>query len=143
MVQYMNSLSELQLFSDDFIDSLPNEKDSATLVGLKGDLGSGKTAFVKAVAKKLGITEEVLSPTFVLAKFYAINNGLWGKLVHIDAYRIEKPEEAKVLRLEEILADSRNLVMIEWPEQLGLVFPEGARMLYFRFIDESTREIQY
>lgn len=109
----------------------------ATVIGLSGHLGAGKTAFVKAVAKKLGIPEEVTSPTFVLMKIYGIPKGAalrgdvqtrgdgidafpWSHLVHIDAYRLEGRRELEALDYENIVSDAGNLVMIEWPENVGL-----------------------
>ena len=141
MGKELRSLAELTAFAEEFISTLQHETGHATVVGLSGDLGSGKTAFVKAVAKKLGVQEDVLSPTFVIAKFYDLSDSAWGRLVHVDAYRIEQPDEVRALRFGELLADSRNLVMIEWPEQLQEYFPEDARTLHFRFVDETTREV--
>lgn len=100
------------------------EADEAFVVGLSGHLGAGKTAFVKAVARELGIEEIVTSPTFVIMKIYEIEraraNATFKRLVHIDAYRLERREELEVLMFEEIIADKNNLVMIEWPENAGL-----------------------
>lgn len=94
--------------------------DQAVLVGLSGHLGAGKTAFVKEVAKGLGVKEEITSPTFVIMKIYETKHSRWHRLVHIDAYRLEKREELEVLRLEDVMADPHNLVMIEWPENVHL-----------------------
>jgi tRNA threonylcarbamoyladenosine biosynthesis protein TsaE len=112
------------------IDSNSNE---ALVVGLSGHLGAGKTAFVKAIAKALGIEEDVTSPTFVIMKLYGIgSNGgndpirskqvepVWKRLVHIDAYRLERPEELEALGFEALVADKGNLIMIEWPENVEL-----------------------
>src|SRR3989344_9587149 len=114
----IKNLNELQDFAGGFLEELVPNKEWATAVGLSGELGSGKTAFVKVLAKALGVEEEVLSPTFVIAKFYEIRGGHWRKLVHIDLYRVDDPEELKALRFAEILADHGNLVVIEWPERM-------------------------
>ncbi len=133
----------LSQVAEEFIRNYPAVSDRATVIGLSGDLGSGKTAFVKAIARTLGVAEAILSPTFVIAKFYQLGDRLpWQTLVHVDAYRIENPEELRALKWEEIVTDRRNLVMIEWPEQLGEFFPPDAPMLHFRFIDETHREIK-
>ena len=141
----MKSLVELEAFAaEHFLVDVKPEEARATVVGLSGDLGSGKTAFVKAIARVLGITETVLSPTFVLAKFYDIPQpALWLRLVHIDAYRLEDPSELKALRFDELISDSRNLVLIEWPEQAGDLFPADARMITFRVVDETTRALSF
>ena len=94
----------------------------ATIVGLSGHLGSGKTAFTKAVAEHLGITEHITSPTFVIMKLYAIKDPKvkvpWKKLIHIDAYRLERGRELEALGFESLVADSSNLILIEWPENV-------------------------
>jgi len=137
----IKSITELEEFAAQFLSRLAKHKTHATIVGLSGELGSGKTAFAKAIAKALGLTEEVLSPTFVIAKFYQLKDPDWNRLVHIDLYRIEDGDELRALKWESIMADPKNLVMVEWPEQIGALFPQDATMLKFRFIDESTRAI--
>ncbi len=92
--------------------------DEATVVGLSGHLGAGKTAFVKAAAKHLGVAEEITSPTFVIMKIYPINHAPWQRLVHIDAYRLESGKEVEALDFEKVIADRHNLVFIEWPENI-------------------------
>ncbi len=105
------------------ISAQPKDSGSAIVLGLSGNLGAGKTAFVKAVCKNLGIKETVTSPTFIIMKIYEIpTNSLdfpWKRLVHIDAYRIDDPKEIEVLKLEKVIADPKNLILIEWPEKLG------------------------
>ena len=95
-------------------------RDEALLVGLSGHLGAGKTAFVKAVAQHLGVTEDVTSPTFVIMKMYPVTHPYWHRLVHIDAYRLERREELEALRWEQLIADPHNLILCEWPENVGL-----------------------
>jgi len=129
--------------------------EKALVVGLSGHLGAGKTAFVKAVARALGIEESVTSPTFVIMKMYEIGGVesgegkiakvdgqpiQWKKLVHIDIYRLEKKEELVALKLEEIIADKDNLIMIEWPENVGLEVDE---QIDFRALEEGAIEIVY
>ncbi|MEI8327904.1 MAG: tRNA (adenosine(37)-N6)-threonylcarbamoyltransferase complex ATPase subunit type 1 TsaE [Candidatus Taylorbacteria bacterium] len=114
----------------------------ATVVGMSGHLGAGKTAFVKIVAKLLGVKEEVTSPTFVIMKIYEldpnsqfpISNSTcpWKRLVHIDAYRLERAEELEVLNFDRLVADPGHLIMIEWPENVELdkVLPDHHRMKF-------------
>ena len=118
--------------------------EGAVVVGLSGDLGAGKTTFSQAVARALSITETVTSPTFVIEKIYVIQpakNG-FSRLVHIDAYRLESPTELTKLGFAFILADSGNLVLIEWPERLGTLLPSPAITLFFCHINETTRSIK-
>lgn len=150
----ISSLQELEDFAkDEFLKFLKPSSDGATLIALEGDLGSGKTAFTKAVAKSLGINEHVSSPTFTIAKFYPLDcesatedktehaHIHFHELVHIDAYRMENPNEAEVLRLPEMTKDSEKLILVEWPEQLGTHLAKPNMTLRFTFIDETTRSI--
>lgn len=82
------------------------------LVGLTGDLGSGKTVFVQGMAKGLGIDPRnyVTSPTFTMINEYK-------NLIHADLYRIEKPSEGATLAIEEYL-QGENIIVVEWIERM-------------------------
>ncbi len=114
----------------------------ALLVGLFGELGSGKTTFVKGVASALGIEESVTSPTFVIEKIYKLSKPPFKHLIHIDAYRLESGTELLHLGWKDILGDSGNVIFLEWPERVGEILPKGMMKLRFRFVDEYTREVE-
>jgi tRNA threonylcarbamoyladenosine biosynthesis protein TsaE len=122
-------------------------RTSATIVGLNGNLGSGKTAFTQAVARELGVEEQITSPTFVIQKSYVIMNPTYSarfdRLVHIDAYRLEEANELEVIGFSKLANDPRNLVLIEWPERVAALLPADTRMIHFKFIDEATRSIEW
>lgn len=141
MEQEIRSLIELDEYARMFIVGLIKQTSHATIIGLSGELGSGKTAFAKALAKALSVHEEVTSPTFVIAKFYALKEKQWSHFVHMDAYRIEHPDELRTLRFKELANDPKNLLVIEWPELMKELFPKDANMLRFKFIDETVRSI--
>jgi tRNA threonylcarbamoyladenosine biosynthesis protein TsaE len=103
---------------------------------LSGNLGAGKTAFVRGLASGLGIDpEDVSSPTFTLVHEYG---GGRLTLYHADLYRLEKVA-AEELGLEEMgVAD--GVLAIEWPDRLAHALP-GARTVQIDFIDENTRRI--
>jgi len=129
-----NSLEDTAKIATEWLKSLENNftaKAEAAVVALSGHLGAGKTAFVKQVAKELGIGEEVTSPTFVIMKIYEAKHEKWHCLVHIDAYRLERREELEVLNWEKLVADPHNLIMVEWPEQVGLKDFDGSCYLKF------------
>lgn len=113
------------------------------VVGLSGDLGSGKTAFTQAVAKQLGIQDIVTSPTFIIEKIYKLNNQQFDHLIHIDAYRLESGAELLHLGWNEIAANPKNIIFVEWPEKVVDILPKGITMIEFKFIDETTREINF
>jgi len=96
-----------------------------TVVPLYGDLGSGKTVFARGVARGLGITEPVTSPTFAIAQEYRAPGGLW--LYHLDLYRIANDAEALAFGLEEYLFAPHAVTLVEWPERIaGLLAAEEA-----------------
>ena len=137
-------IQDTEKFAAQFVGEISKQKKkmNATIVGLSGELGSGKTAFVKGVARVLGVKNTVTSPTFVLEKIYNLppRKG-FSKLVHIDAYRLENKKELTALNWDEIIEDSGALVLIEWPECVKGALPKDAMRIEFRFVDENTREI--
>lgn len=142
-------------------------KDTAVVVGLYGNLGAGKTAFTKAVARNFGIEDIITSPTFVIMKIYSIENkssrsvGFVGvgsletigtqysvlstkyfkHLIHIDAYRLEKETELLNLGWEQIISDPQNIIFIEWPERVAGIVPEHIKVRFDTLEDPNSREI--
>ena len=118
-------MEETHIIARDWLKGIaeaPHQK-GALVVGLSGHLGAGKTAFVKAVAKELGIVEDITSPTFVIMKIYPLDppfKAKFKRLIHIDAYRLEQVQELEALGFEKLAADEDSLIMIEWPENVGL-----------------------
>ena len=106
-----------------------------------GDLGSGKTAFTKGVAQALHVQEMVTSPTFVIEKIYKLDNTRFANLIHIDAYRLDKGEDLIRLGWETITKDSKNLIIIEWPQNVKDIMPASTISVTFTFIDPTTRGI--
>ena len=145
MGEEIQSLDELRVFARKFLGTLPPQEGGATVVGLVGELGSGKTSFVQCVAHELGIEERVLSPTFVIMKTYDLrptpHSRSFKHLVHIDAYRLERGEELEVLGWKEILDNPGNLVLVEWAEKIKEILPPSTILLSFEYVDETTRAI--
>ncbi len=136
------SLDETKQLARDYLAGLVPERERATVLGLSGELGSGKTAFTQAVARELGVGENITSPTFVLEKVYRLSGQKFAKLVHIDAYRLENGEELLKLDLADLLQDKNNLIIIEWVERVREVLPD-LKQINFKFIDEESREISF
>lgn len=136
------SLDETRELARDFLASLAVSETRATVIGLSGDLGAGKTAFTQALARELGISEPITSPTFVLEKIYKLANQKFARLVHVDAYRLESGAELLKLGFGELLADKNNLIIIEWVERVQEILGDF-RKVDFKFIDDQTREIKY
>lgn len=136
-----SSLEETQKIAESFVSKITELGLEATVIGLYGDLGAGKTSFTQGLAKYLGIKENVVSPTFVIEKIYHLENSIFKHLIHIDAYRIEKPEELLSLGFKKIISDPENLIVIEWPERISDIMPEHIR-IDLRHISENDREIE-
>ena len=116
-------------------EMLGRENSEALVIGLEGDLGSGKTTFIQGIAQGLGIKDKITSPTFVIMKKY-------NSFYHIDCYRIESKDLLE-LGFKEIINQSGNIVMIEWAERVKNVLPKNTIWMKFEYIDENKRKITY
>lgn len=139
--------SELDMVAQFALDQFSKAPAAgAQVLGLRGELGAGKTAFVKALARRLGVAEDVTSPTFVIMKFYECGEGQEKKtpfdtLVHIDAYRVESPDEMRVLHFEDVQKEPRTLICIEWAERVEPLLPDSTMYMDFSMRSDGTREI--
>ena len=125
--------------SSEKVTALIAEKYAKTLslgdvVLLCGDLGAGKTAFTKGIAKGLGISEEVTSPTYAYLNVYG------DKLYHYDCYRLSCSEDAEALGLTDYFGED-NICVIEWAENIIDAIPKTAKKVTINKIDENKREI--
>ncbi len=125
-------------------EKLANSLKGGSIIALFGDLGSGKTTFVKGLAKGLGIKERILSPTFVLIRQYLAINHQPSiiNFYHVDLYRIEAVEEVKGIGLEEIFTDEKGIVAIEWAEKIKTILPKKRIEVYFEYAGEKQRKIE-
>jgi tRNA threonylcarbamoyladenosine biosynthesis protein TsaE len=140
----IENLAALETEAADFIRSLTS-RDTATLVTLSGELGAGKTTFTQAVARALGVTDPVTSPTFVLEKIYVLPAGRqdFRKLVHIDAYRLKSGSELKPLGFDEVMKDPGTLVLLEWPERVADALPVPAVAITLTPLPDNARTLSY
>ncbi len=134
--------AELAGIAKNVVDTLASSySTSAKVLFLEGDLGAGKTTFTKELASVLGIAkEEVHSPTFILKKEYKGEHDFFKKLVHIDAYRFDSPDEVKVLKLDKDLDKHDTLIVVEWPSKLSGAINEDMTIA-FSVVDDDTREM--
>ncbi len=109
-------LADTMKLAADFVASFLNAREDEIIITLSGDLGAGKTAFVKGLARALGVEQTVKSPSFNICCVYDTPDSR--KLVHIDAYRLSDPNAYDDLLIEEI-APSPRIVCVEWPEMVG------------------------
>lgn len=120
--------------------SFVREMDGHTLFALYGKMGAGKTTFIKAVCRELGVADEVNSPTFSLVNEY--RSDTTGELIyHFDFYRINKPEEAYDFGYEDYFY-SGALCFIEWPELIEELLPEDTVKVTIEETPEGTRRLR-
>jgi tRNA threonylcarbamoyladenosine biosynthesis protein TsaE len=137
------SMEELKTLANEIAGQLAPKNSGATVVALSGDLGAGKTAFTKALARAFGIEEDVTSPTFVIEKVYAPQTGPFKRFIHIDAYRLNGARDLDVLGWKELVREPGNLILMEWPEKVEGAIPSGALNISLEFVDEHTRAITH
>lgn len=139
-----HTLEETEKEAERFIRTQHPCIDGATLITLSGELGAGKTAFVKCVANTLGIREQITSPTFVLEKIYDLpEEEEFSKLIHIDAYRLKNGTELSALGFDEIMCNPKNILLLEWPEQVADALPVPAESITFEILPDESRKITY
>jgi tRNA threonylcarbamoyladenosine biosynthesis protein TsaE len=144
-----NSEAETVRFGEEFGKQYIS---SGVVVCVHGELGAGKTHFIKGIAGSLGIDErELTSPTFALANEFEMEgqagNGQAGstdlrQLYHLDCYRFEKPEELLELGVEDYLYPQHAATIIEWPERIARLIPENAIHVIIDVISETERAIE-
>ncbi len=113
-----SSAEESHALAEEFARALPPD----TTLALHGDLGVGKTTFVQGLARGLGVTDPVTSPTFNIFTLY---KGSARTLVHMDAYRLENDRQIDALMLEDFLVSPWCLA-VEWPEKIAAWIPANA-----------------
>lgn len=134
------SVSETLCIAKEFGQTLLKRKTrKPIIIGLSGELGSGKTTFVKGLAKGLGIKEQITSPTFILISRFAL--GKKRNFYHIDPYRLKDWRELIPLGLEDIVNDERSIVVIEWGERLKEYLPKDTPWVQLKHKGQGQREI--
>ena len=115
-------------------------KNAPATILLKGDLGAGKTAFVKGMAEGLGITQTVKSPSFNVCFIYDIPDSAT-KLVHVDAYRLADSAQFENLLLDE-MAGENPLICVEWPENVADSFDASAMVVFADILPDGSHRYE-
>lgn len=124
------------------------------VIALEGELGAGKTVFVKDFAKALGIKSKIKSPTFNLMKKYEIFPS--GKtqstktklqtnskfLIHLDCYRVRNYRDLETLDLKSLFNSQENIILIEWAERVREILPKKHITVHIDHISRNERKIQ-
>jgi tRNA threonylcarbamoyladenosine biosynthesis protein TsaE len=105
------------------------------LLTFEGDLGAGKTTFIKAIARGLGVAGEASSPTYALVHRYRAPSG---PVFHLDCFRLRSPEEAADLDWEGLLREG-EAILVEWPERAGEWLPRPTRRFRLHHLPDPER----
>ena len=115
---------------------LGSKLEAYDVLALNGDLGTGKTTFVKALAEGMGLDSDVTSATFTIVNIYEGDPSLY----HFDVYRLEDEDEFFDMGGDELLDDG-SVCAVEWADRIEGSLPEEYLILNFERIDETTRRI--
>lgn len=106
---------------------------------LRGEIGAGKTTFIKAIAAGLGVESATASPTFALVHHY---QGRRGPVFHVDCYRLRTPDEARDLDWEGILLEG-DVLLVEWPDRAGPWLPQATHQFRLSHVeDPNLRQLE-
>lgn len=130
----LNSLDDLQKVSEQFIQLIGPH----TIFAFQGEMGAGKTTFIKAICQSLGVTENITSPTFAIVNEYIAENDT--PIYHFDCYRLKNIEEAFNIGAEDYFFSDR-LCFIEWPERIEEILPETTIPVQIKVLADQRREI--
>ncbi len=106
-----------------------------SLLAFEGDLGAGKTTFIQAIARGLGVASRATSPTYALVHRY---QGRRGPVFHLDCYRLRAPDEAADLDWEGLTTEG-DAILVEWPERAGAWLPLPRRRFRLHHLGDASR----
>jgi tRNA threonylcarbamoyladenosine biosynthesis protein TsaE len=128
------SLPEIYETARVFWKSFPDSK----IYAFQGNMGAGKTSFIRALCSVKNVKETVTSPTFSIINEYSSPSGI---IYHLDLYRLKDEDEAIRAGVEECLY-SGEICLVEWPGRAPGIFPEETLGIFLEMIDEKTRKIR-
>lgn len=130
----INHIDEIEQAAREFLA----QHDGTRIFAFHGQMGAGKTTFIKALCKQLGVVQEVTSPTFAIVNEYQSKQGI--PIFHFDFYRVENQEEILDIGYEEYFF-SESICFIEWPEKISGFLPENAGSFTIFADEDGTRTI--
>ena len=127
-----------QSFADKLLDSAKPPQSHAIVVELIGDVGAGKTTFTRGLAKGLGLSTQISSPSFTISKSYPLGNHR--QLVHYDFYRLSDPG-IMASELAESIKDPHNIIVIEWGDSVSDLLHQHHTTITISYTEDDAREI--
>ena len=120
-----------------FASSIKGFKNSL-LINLEGNLGAGKTTFVRGLIQELGFDEFIKSPTFTIVESYESENL---KVFHFDLYRIEDDRELQAIGVEDYLSEENAITLVEWPEKSKRYFNNPDYIIELNHCDNDEKRL--
>ncbi|TCK69363.1 tRNA threonylcarbamoyladenosine biosynthesis protein TsaE [Winogradskyella wandonensis] len=111
---------------------------TSKVVRFNGNMGAGKTTLIKTIAKQLGSTDDVSSPTFSIVNEYSLDND---KIFHFDFYRLESIEEAYSIGIEDYF-ETNHWIFIEWAERVEELLPKDACVIDINILNPTERALK-
>ena len=134
----ISGLEDLKRGAKEFLDAVG---ENNRLIAFYAPMGAGKTTFITAVCKALGVEEDAISsPTFAIVNEYRGRGGR--PIFHFDFYRIEQPAEALDIGLYDYL-DSGELCLMEWPENVEALLPEETLQVHIEVAPDGSRTLSW
>lgn len=134
-MEFVFDLEKIESAAQDFLQKYNGRK----VFAFSGDLGAGKTTFINALCKDLGVTGTVTSPTYSIIQEYSTENN--AVIYHIDLYRIKSEREAMDAGIEDCL-NSDEICMVEWPERVPEIFPSDTIYTNIEVVSATKRNLK-
>ena len=132
-MEWIYHLKEINQLAQVFWDTFPDKK----IYAFKGNMGAGKTSFIRALCNVKAVKETVGSPTFSIINEYSFSGNI---IYHLDLYRLTDEEEAIKSGVEDCLY-SGEICLVEWPDRAPGIFPDSSLGVLLETVDEHTRKI--
>lgn len=120
--------------------ALQKQTEDIRTIAFHGEMGAGKTTFITAFCKILGVEKAISSPTYSIINHYTTTNGQ--TIYHMDLYRLRDEEEAINAGVDDALY-SGNLCLVEWPENAASLLPDNTLHLYIETINDDERKLNW
>lgn len=133
----IKDLNDLDRAAADFISKIGDNR----IIAFYGSMGAGKTTFITALCKALGVKDVVNSPTFTIVNEYRTDTGR--SVFHFDFYRLNKIQEARDIGFEEYLYETDGICLIEWPEVVEELLPDETLRVRIAVNDDGSRTFKF
>lgn len=131
----ISDINQIDIAAANFLKLIEKHR----LIAFYGEMGAGKTTFIKALCKQLGVTDVINSPTFSIVNEYSTNHSD-EKIFHFDFYRLKKVEEAFDFGVEDYFY-SGNYCLMEWPEMIEEILPSDCLKVHIKELENKEREL--